>query len=102
MIIDGLTINEAEYDLENGSKGKVAVFLYYGSGEPSKVLNFAIHSYVDGQPYYEFIDAEMNNPWMRVVVSNINDMKQESFDNYINRRTRRDKLKKINEHKEEI
>ena len=102
MIIDGLTINEAEYDLEDGTKGKVAVFIYYGSGDPSRVLDNAIRSYVDGNPYYEFIEANMNNPWMRVVASNINDMKQENFEDYIKRRTRKDKLKKLNEYKEEI
>jgi hypothetical protein len=52
MIIKDLTINESEYDLEDGSKGKIAVFLYHGSGNPSEVLNYAIRSYVDGNPYY--------------------------------------------------
>jgi spermidine synthase len=95
--IEDLTINESEYNLENGKKGKVAVFLYSGSGDPIKILHNAIKSYVGDNQYYEFIDSSFSNPWMRVVVSNINDMKQESFDQYIKRRDRKDKLKKLNE-----
>lgn len=98
MIIKGLRINEAEYPLENGKKGKIAVLIYTGSADPRPVLNSAIHSYVNGNPYYELIDAQMNNPWTRVILSNINDMKQENFDDYLLRKRRRDKLKKLNEY----
>ena len=97
MKIEGLTINEAEFDLRDGiSKGKVAVLVYYG-GNPTEVLNSAVRSYVGEKEYYELIDANMDNPWMCVVVSNINDMKQENFDDFIKRRNRKQKLKKINE-----
>ena len=94
--IEGLTINESEYNLQNGKKGKVAVFIYHGSGEPAKFLKYAIKSYVEDNEYYEFIDSGLSNPWMRVVVSNINDMKQENFSDYIKRRDRKQKLEKIN------
>lgn len=96
MIIDGMRINEAEYPLENGKKGKIAVLMYTGSADPRPVLDYAIKSYVQGNPYYELIDAQMNNPWLRVIISNINDMKQEDFDDYMKRKIRRDKLKKLN------
>lgn len=97
-IIEDLSINESDYALENDKgKGRVAVFLYSGSGDPIKILNYAVKSYVDDNQYYEFIDSSLSNPWMRVVISNINDMKQESFDNFIKRRDRKDKLIKLNE-----
>lgn len=96
MIIEGLRINEAEYDLENGKKGKVAVLIYTGSADPRPVLDYAIRSYVGNAKYYELMDAQMNNPWTRVILSNINDMKQENFDDYMKRKIRKDKLKKIN------
>ena len=95
--VKGLYINEAEYDLENGEKGKVAVFIYHGSDNPSKVLDWAISSYVGNNTYHELIDANLDNPWTRVVVSNINDMKQEDFSKYILKRDRKEKLDKINE-----
>lgn len=90
-------INEAEYDLENGKKGKLAVFLYAGDEDPKPILDNAICHYVDGSNYYEFIDAQLNNPWCRFVISNINDMKQYNFNDFMVKFTRREKIDKINE-----
>lgn len=78
--IKGLTINEAEYKLPNGNKGKIAVLIYSGESDPSKVLDHAVHIYVENNGYHELIDAHLDNPWMRVIVSDINGMKQEDFD----------------------
>ena len=80
-----LTINESEYLLENGKMGKVAVFLYSGSGEPSRVLDWVVREYIkpiDGveNNFTELIGANLDNPWMRVVISGVNDMYQENFD----------------------
>lgn len=96
-IVKDLYINEAEYDLENGEKGKIAVFIYRGSANPRSILDNAIYHYVGDNTYHEFIDANLDNPWTRVIVSDINGMKQEDFSNYILRRDRRKKLDKINE-----
>lgn len=79
-ITDGLTINEAEYDLPDNRKGKIAVFMYSGEGDPKKVLDNAIKEYVGHNNYVELIDAHLDNPWMRVIVSDINNMKQYAFD----------------------
>ena len=97
MFIKGLRINEAEYDLKNGEKGKVAVFLYGGDEDPRPILDYAVRMYVDGNPHHELIDAQLNCPWCRVVLSNIKDMKQENFTDYMNRKIRFDKLKKLND-----
>lgn len=78
--ISGVKINEAEYDLPTGEKGKLAVFIYSGGADPQKVLDFAVSEYVEKNGYYELIDAHLDNPWMRVVLSNINSMKQVEFD----------------------
>jgi hypothetical protein len=68
--ISGLTINEAEYELEMGGKGKIAVFIYTGSGDPKQILDYAVHEYVERNSYHELIDANLDNPWMRVVLRN--------------------------------
>jgi hypothetical protein len=94
MFIKGLRINEAEYDLENGNKGKVAVFLY-GGEDPKPILDYAVRIYVDGNQHYELIDAQLNCPCVRVVLSNIKDMKQENFTDYMKRKIRFRKLKEI-------
>ncbi len=83
--IAGLTINEAEYPLEKYGSGKIAVFIYTGSGDPKQILDYAVHEYVETNGYHELIDANLDNPWMRVIVSDINNMKQEPFDTLIHK-----------------
>lgn len=78
--IKGLTINQAEYNLTDGRKGKMAVFIYSGSSDPSKILDMAVHTYVGTNGYHELIDAHLDNPWMRVVLSHINEMVQKPFE----------------------
>lgn len=77
---NGLTISESVLSNEDGTQGKVAVFLYSGLENPSPILTHAVRTYVGDKEYHEFIDIGMDNPWMRVVLSNINDMSQEVFD----------------------
>jgi len=82
--MDGLSINESEYALEDGSMAKIAVFIYTGSADPGKILDWAIFKYTKGsERYHELMDANMDNPWMRVVMSDINNMKQQPFSNYL-------------------
>ena len=78
--IPELKISEAEYNLpDNGGIGKMAVLMYSGTGDPKKILDFAVHQYAD-KGYYELIDAHLDNPWMRVLLSDINNLKQRNFD----------------------
>ena len=79
--IPGLKISEAEYDLpDNKGKGKIAVLMYNGAADPKKVLDFAVREYVQDNGYHELIDAHLDNPWMRVLLSDINNMSQKDFD----------------------
>ena len=83
--IPGLTINESEYDLEKGGKGKIAVFIYAGKSDPKKILDLAINEYVERNGFHELIDANLDNPWMRVILSNINEMHQEPYDSDVHK-----------------
>lgn len=78
--ISGLRISEAEYELPDKSKGKIAVLMYHGNGDPKKILDHAVSIYVKNEGYHELIDAHLDNPWMRVLLSDINSMKQVDFD----------------------
>jgi len=69
--ISDVCIQETEY---NEGKGKMAIFTYKGSGDPVKNLNNAIELYTRGAEYTEFIDANMDNPWHRIIVSGINEI----------------------------
>ena len=79
-MISGLKINEAEYNLPNNKKGKIAVLMYHGKGDPKKILDYAVSVYVQNEGYHELIDSHLDNPWTRVLLSDINSMKQEDFD----------------------
>ncbi|MEI6766363.1 MAG: hypothetical protein WCM76_12030 [Bacteroidota bacterium] len=79
--ISGLKISEAEYDLPNNKgKGKIAVLMYNGGADPKKVLDFAVSVYVQNNGFHELIDAHLDNPWMRVLLSDINNLTQRGFD----------------------
>ena len=78
--LTGVRISEAEYELPNNSKGKMAVLMYNGNGDPKKILDHAVSEYVQDDGYHELIDANLDNPWMRVILSEINSLKQVDFD----------------------
>jgi hypothetical protein len=65
-------------------KVKVGILFYTGSGDPVKNLNEAVHLYVQHEGYNEFIDANMDNPWVRVIIKGINNMEQVEFNPAIN------------------
>lgn len=75
-----IKIEESTIDLVDGRKGKVAVFMYTGSDDPVAKLDWAISVYVEHKQHMQFVDINMDNPWTRVVMSGVNDMKQENFD----------------------
>lgn len=87
-IIEGLTINEANYNLEGNGNGRLAVLIYNGEGEPSRILDEAVRIYTNGQGYHELIDANLDNPWTRVIISHINEMNQDPFNTDLHRMTR--------------
>lgn len=75
-----LTINKSTYSLEEGrGTGSIAVLIYTGSADPKAVLDEAVRIYTNGQGYHEFIDANLDNPWTRVIMSNVNNMTQDKF-----------------------
>lgn len=49
-------------------KLKIGVFTYNGVGDPVKHLDDAVYDYVGDKPFNEFIDADMDNPWVRVII----------------------------------
>lgn len=77
---EGVKILESTYELMHGRKGRLAVFMYSGDGDPIDKLDAARMEYVQNNGYHEFIDINMDNPWVRVIMSDINEMNQENFD----------------------
>ncbi len=77
--INDIVINEQDFNYHNGEKGKIAVLIYLGSGDIRRALDAAIAKYVGETPYHELIDANLDNPRMRVLLTDINKMNQERF-----------------------
>jgi hypothetical protein len=77
MKVKNVIYQEAE---TTNKKVKVGILIYIGEGDPVKHLNEAVHYYVGTNGYNEFIDANMDNPWVRVIIKGINYMEQEPFD----------------------
>jgi hypothetical protein len=63
----------------SNNKVIVGILIYTGSGDPAKHLNEAVHLYVRQEGYNEFIDANMDNPWIRVIIKGLNEMEQTEF-----------------------
>ncbi len=72
-------IQESTINLKQGGKGKVAIFLHSGEGDPVIELDAAVNKYVGHEQASQFIDINMDNPWVTVVISHINEMTQEDF-----------------------
>ena len=58
-------------------------------------LTTDIVHYWNGAKANMFVDIKLNNPWIRVIVSGINELKYENFDEFLKKRERREKLDKI-------
>jgi hypothetical protein len=78
--MDKVRINYSKFDMKNGGKGVIAVLMYSGSGDPKIALDNAVLKLTDGIGYFELIDAHLDNPWTRVLLTDINDMVQEDLD----------------------
>lgn len=61
-------IQENIIQLEDGNKGTVAIFLYEGEANPMVELEKAVLEYVGNDDFNQFIDINMDNPWVRVVI----------------------------------
>lgn len=75
-----VTIQKSQFELPNGRKGVIAIFMYVGEEDPVIMLDNAVSTYTEYESYHEFIDNDMNNPSIRVIVSEINAMDQREFD----------------------
>ena len=60
-------------------------------------LQESIRKYTEDSdiPFTILMDAQMNCPWVRAIVSNINEMDQMSFDEYMKIENRERKIKEL-------
>ena len=63
----------------SNQKVKIGILMYVGDGDPVKHLNEAVQMYVQNVGYNEFIDANMDNPWIRVIIKGLDEMEHSEF-----------------------
>lgn len=71
-----------EQTIKNGdnSVGKVAILRGGLNAEnPTAVMNDAVLTYVGNKGHNQFIEIHLDNPWVRVVISGINDVNYTDF-----------------------
>jgi hypothetical protein len=61
-------ITENFLNLHNQKDIKTVVFEYYGEYDPVHAIDGAISEYFKNVEYVEFIDSNMDNPWIRIVI----------------------------------
>lgn len=49
---------------------------------PKKLMDAAVKAYVGSEAYNEFIEIFLDNPWVRVIVKDINKLKFVAFDKH--------------------
>jgi hypothetical protein len=75
-----IIFQESQINLTNGRKGKLAVFMFQGEDDPVAKLDGAVSAYVGNDGYNQYVDINMDNPWTRIIISDIDNMEQVEFD----------------------
>ncbi len=76
-----MKINYSKTILKDGTEGIIVILMYSGLGDPKPALNDAVESLTkDNIAYFELIDAHLDNPWVRVLITDINNMTQIDLD----------------------
>lgn len=77
--MENIRINYSTFSLKNERKGAIAVLIYSGIGDPKEALDIAVSKITEDTSFFELIDAHLDNPWTRVLLTNINEMTQEDL-----------------------
>jgi len=62
-------------DAQNNIVGKLTILRggFY-SDNPSQFMDAVVNKYVEGKLYNQFIEKFLDNPWVRVIITGINDL----------------------------
>jgi len=83
--MEKIIIQESSIELTHDRKGQIAVLMYVGDKDPVAKLNLAVSQYVGNFSHIQFVDINMDNPWVRVIITGINEMNQEDFNPLIHK-----------------
>lgn len=83
--MEDVKIFEHKWTSLNGKPNKLAI-LWGGMNRenPTQYMNDAVSQYVQQTSYNQFVEIHMDNPWLRVIVKDINELPFEDFiDQYL-------------------
>jgi len=67
-------------DDEGNVKGKMAILRGgLNQDNPISFMNAAVHEYVGRSMHSQYVEISMDNPWVRVVISDSNKLKFKKF-----------------------
>lgn len=66
-------VNVYEHELENGAKIAILFGGLY-KPNPKEYMDNAVFSYVGDRMFNEYIEETMDNPWLRVIIFNLNNL----------------------------
>lgn len=81
--LQNITMIKSTYSIKKGTKNEnanIVIFIYKGNADPKPVLDEAVNIYTNGKNCHQFIDANLDNPWLRVIMSDISNMTLVKFD----------------------
>ncbi len=79
--MQNIEIFEQELTKNNKPVGKLAVIRGgLNTDNPTALLNDAVSKYVNNNGYNEFVEINLDNPWIRVIIFGINDLEYKPFD----------------------
>ena len=78
--MEDVKIFEHEWTSSNAKPNKLAI-LWGGMNQdnPTAYMNNAVSKYVQRTGYNQFVEIHMDNPWLRVIVKDINELPFENF-----------------------
>ncbi|MBL0202352.1 MAG: hypothetical protein IPP81_20005 [Chitinophagaceae bacterium] len=80
--MEDVEIFEQLFRNDNQVVGKVAIIRGgLNTDNPTGLLNLAVSQYVENTGYNEFVEIFLDNPWVRVVMSGINEINFKKFEN---------------------
>ena len=64
------------YEVHNAGRNAYITILIGGleTGTPKSFMDIVVAKYVSNRMYNEYVDANLDNPWLRIIIEDINDL----------------------------
>jgi len=73
-------IFQDELKQDGDPRGKIAIIRGgLQTDDPTSVLDDAVRKYVGKKSYNQFVEIHMDNPWVRVIITGINELDYEEL-----------------------